>query len=298
MRDVVLFCLALIGIAAIGVGALVGRHLGYPKLGIVAGFVLAIASLIGLGYVAAWFQRHWQPHFPRCRSGTCKFRDYRVIDVYVAQRVFVVRCRCGEDYVRVGGMPDGERRFTVLSPDGALQPYLYAGDLFERWQPDNTAAWDSVDSAATLQDQLQQLGYEAREEPTPQFPVYVLSWDDRTFQRVDDERGLRYYEQPDLEEGRHVTWDSLGRRFTLHWDRQSREPLLVFVNEDGIDSFRKAVEECARAMGSHVGRSLPRRLCDPVELECEIQQMTYRKEAAGKAGDSGSTNNGLESAKP
>jgi hypothetical protein len=106
-----------------------------------------------------------------------------------------------------------------------------------------------------------------------EYPVFVLIWDDQSFMRVDSPSGLRWFEQPDLREGRYRAWDSCGREYCLRWCDESNTAQLVLEYACGLESFRVAIRDYARRLDAlGIERALRRR-CDPTELSAALKRM-------------------------
>jgi hypothetical protein len=118
-------------------GALVGAVLGAGAAWL-AWVVLMLCILVPF-----WlFLTFYRPFYPRCRNGTCRDKDYKILTTELAQAAqlraegqakqgMLVQCRCGTLYVEA----TFEKRFFEVTPEGTLRPYLRYRP-FGRWQPD------------------------------------------------------------------------------------------------------------------------------------------------------------------
>jgi len=103
-------------------------------LGYIAGFILGIVGAFFAIWLALYFRVILFQPFPPCKRGKClSIRDYewRYGSFYGYERwgVYWYRCKCGDQYVRVG------KRFTILLSDGSTLPYK-ALVGFHKWGDD------------------------------------------------------------------------------------------------------------------------------------------------------------------
>jgi hypothetical protein len=108
-------CVLLAGGLAVAVAA--ARRYGW--LGGLIGFFVGLLVWAGvLALLITAGEALWLAgaRLPRCHSGLCRTTAH--YDVVNAEGTWVLRCRCGRDYVREG------RRFLERLPDGTIQPYM------------------------------------------------------------------------------------------------------------------------------------------------------------------------------
>ena len=97
----------------------------------------------------------------------------------------------------------------------------------------------------------------------PEFPIFVLIFDEHSFVEKESERGLQHFEQPDIEEGPHRAWDARGREFRLVWDDRLGRVGVEFVQEQGASSFANAVKEYEDNLRTQSAGVAPRGRCAP-----------------------------------
>jgi hypothetical protein len=112
---------------------------------------------------------------------------------------------------------------------------------------------------------------------TPSYPIYVLIWDDKSFKKVLDSAGLRYFEEMDLREGPHIAWDQLGREYIVRWDSNLRQPVLTLKAELGRNALRHAIADYRHRLSMHGMTLPPHGRCDPDSLSAFLSTIKSRK---------------------
>lgn len=123
---------------AVSVGIPVARRTQSVWLGIGSGLGATVCLYASCWGLSVLLYRVF-PLRPVCRRGRCKSEDYvwdredfrRFLSNPKASRhktVFV--CKCGDKYLRYG------RRFSELTSDGEVRPYMVHPRFWRRWRPD------------------------------------------------------------------------------------------------------------------------------------------------------------------
>jgi hypothetical protein len=107
----------------------------------------------------------------------------------------------------------------------------------------------------------------------------VLIGDEQCFIRIDDQRDLNDFEQPDLEEIIHWAWDTTGRKYKLVWLgwRVGVYPELAL--ENGVAEFRAAIKAYENRLMEQGIKKLHHPYCQPSDLlsmVAAIEQRTAR----------------------
>ncbi|MBM7113352.1 hypothetical protein [Archangium primigenium] len=126
------------------------NRIAFLVLASIAGGLLVFLALIlfwggvaTLAALLAW----WRPARPTCRQGGCRAKDYALVgspeqtqvdrerwDRWLPERRGrLVRCRCGDHYLRDAR----HRRFLWVDAQGTPHPYRYHRPLGREWLPDH-----------------------------------------------------------------------------------------------------------------------------------------------------------------
>lgn len=106
--------------SGVALGTFVGKKWG--AIGYISGFALGTYGAFCLTWLVLVTRNVLLRPFPVCRQGKCRtFREYvwKRGSIYGWEKggIFRYRCRCGDEYLRVG------KRFLQVLDDGATRPY-------------------------------------------------------------------------------------------------------------------------------------------------------------------------------
>ena len=97
-------------------------------IGIPFGLLSSILFYAGFCGMIERYDEHF-PIRPVCRNGKCKAINYQL--AYGDEKIAIFYCLCGDKYQRKG------KDFSIVLPDGSVQPYMRHEGIFRGWKPTN-----------------------------------------------------------------------------------------------------------------------------------------------------------------